>query len=208
VGHVPLPRFAVVDVETSGLSDRRHRILQIGAVVVEGDGTIVDEWSTLVKLRWPLQGVGPTQIHGITRPMLKGAPHLAEALDGLTRRLDGAVFTAHNARFDAGFIDHAARRNAGFEIGPRLCTLRMSRRLDPDRKLSHRLVDVAERYGVALVNPHNALADAAATAAILPHLLDAHRVSETSQLDQFFDRASPSRSRPRKRRSGWSMLRQ
>ncbi len=183
-----LPRFTVVDVETSGLSDRRHRILQIGAVVVEADGTEIDRWSTLVKLRWPFQRVGPTDIHGITRPMLRHAPPLAAALDELGARLDGALFTAHNASFDAGFIVRAARRQAGFDLGPRLCTLRMSRRLDPDRTQSHRLTDVADRYGVALLNPHDALADAAATAAILPHLLQAHHVTDRAHLEPFFDR--------------------
>ncbi len=185
---VPLPRFAVVDVETSGLSQRRHRILQIGAVVVEADGREIDRWSTLVKLRWPLQRVGPTEIHGITRAMLRDAPPLSAALDQLTERLNGAVFTAHNAQFDAGFIERAARHRSGFDLGPRLCTLRMSRGLDPDRQQSHRLVDVADRFGVPLVNPHDALADAAATAGVLPHLLAAHGVTEESQLSPFFDR--------------------
>lgn len=185
---MPLPRFAVVDVETSGLSQRRHRILQIGAVLVEADGTELDRWSTLVKLRWPWQRVGPTHIHGITRPMLRDAPRLPSVLDELARRLDGAVFTAHNAQFDAAFIERAARHRPAFELGPRLCTLRMSRRLDPDRQQSHRLIDVAERYDVALTNPHDALADAAATAAVLPHLLAAHRITDESQLTAFFDR--------------------
>jgi DNA polymerase III epsilon subunit-like protein len=67
----------------------------------------------------------------------------------------------------------------------------MSRRLDPERQLSHRLADVAERYGVALDRPHDALADAAATAAILPHLLDAHRITEPEQLEPFY--VSPAR---------------
>ena len=40
-----LPRFAVVDVETSGLSSTRHRILQIGLVTVEPDGHIADQWT-------------------------------------------------------------------------------------------------------------------------------------------------------------------
>jgi DNA polymerase-3 subunit epsilon len=195
VGSVPLPNFAVVDVETSGLSERRHRILQIGVVVVEADGTVIDTWSTLVKLRWPLQGVGPTNIHGINRSMLRGAPRISEALRELNRRLDGAVFTAHNASFDAGFIARAARRQSGFDLGPRLCTLRMSRRLDPDRQLSHRLADVAGRYGVALVNPHDALCDAEATAAVLPHLLTAHEITMASQLEPFFDRDSGTASR-------------
>ena len=187
VGNVALPRFAVVDVETSGFSLRRHRILQLSLVTVEADGSVVDEWSTLVKLRWPLQRVGPTHVHGITRPMLRSAPPLDTVLGELARRLDGSMFTAHNADFDAGFITRAARRRAGFEIGPRLCTLRMSRRLDPDRQLSHRLADVCSRYGVLQERPHDALSDASATAAVLPHLIAAHHITEAEQLTPFLD---------------------
>ena len=185
---MPLPRFAVVDLETSGLSTRRHRILQIGVVTVEADGGVVDQWSTLVRLRWPLQRVGPTDIHGITRPMLRDAPRLDAVLTDLGKRLDGSMFTAHNAAFDSEFLMRAARRRDGFDLGPRLCTLRMSRKLDPDRALSHRLGDVCERYGVALVNAHDALADATATAAVLPHLIAAHHLDDTEQLTPFLVR--------------------
>jgi DNA polymerase-3 subunit epsilon len=190
---VALPRFAVVDLETSGLNTRRHRILQLGMVVVDADGTVVDQWSSLVKLRWPLQRVGPTSIHGITRSTLRGAPHLDDALDELGRRMNGSIFTAHNAAFDSDFIARAVRRRPSDDpvrlgLHPRLCTLRMSRRLDPDRELSHRLGDVCERYGVALERPHDALGDAAATAAILPHLIAAHGITETAQLEPFYVR--------------------
>lgn len=184
---VPLPRFAVVDLETSGFSVRRHRILQVGVVLVEADGEIVDRWSTLVGLRWPLQRVGPTDVHGITRRMLAHAPRIGDVLDQLGRRLDGAQFTAHNAEFDAAFLVRAARRRSGLDLGPRLCTLRMSRRLDPDRCESHRLGDVCARYGVPLERPHDALADATATAGILPHLIAAHGITDRSQLAPFLD---------------------
>ena len=188
-----LPRFAVVDLETSGLNTRRHRILQLGMVIVDADGTVVDRWSSLVRLRWPLQRVGPTRIHGITRATLRGAPRLDEALDELGRRLDGAVFTAHNAAFDSDFIARAVRRRPSDDpvrrgLEPRLCTLRMSRRLDPDRELSHRLGDVCERFGVALERPHDALGDATATAALLPHLLEAHGITDVEQLEPFYVR--------------------
>lgn len=186
-----LPSFAVVDLETSGLSTRRHRVLQIGVVTVCADGTVIDEWSSLVKLRWPLQRVGPTEIHGITRRTLKGAPDLHRVLDELAARLDGSIFTAHNAAFDAGFLERAARRRPPVDrlrtrLWPSLCTLRMSRRLDPDRQLSHRLGDVCERYGVTLDRPHDALSDAAATAAVLPHLISAHGITDVDQLEPFY----------------------
>jgi len=193
VGVVALPRFAVVDLETSGLNTQRHRILQLGIVVVDADGTIADRWSSLVKLRWPLQRVGPTSIHGITRSTLRGAPSLDDALDELGRRVNGAIFTAHNAEFDSQFLARAVRRRpvddrVRLALEPRLCTLRMSRRLDPERTLSHRLGDVCERYGVALDRPHDALGDATATAAVLPHLLAAHDITDEGQLEPFYVR--------------------
>jgi DNA polymerase-3 subunit epsilon len=188
-----LPTFAVVDLETSGLSSRRHRVLQMGVAVVEPDGTVIDTWSSLVRLRWPFQRVGPTSIHGITRQSLRDAPALDDALDQLGRRLDGRVFTAHNASFDAEFLSRAARRRPPDDpvrraLERRLCTLRMSRRLDPERVQSHRLGDVCARYDVELVRPHDAMADALATAAILPHLLAAHAITDVDGLEPFYVR--------------------
>lgn len=183
-----LPRFAVVDVETSGLSTRRHRLLQIAVVTVER-GAVVEEWSTLIKLRWPLGRVGPRRVHGITRAALRGAPRQRDALAELARRLDGAVFTAHNVRFDWSFIERAARRSH-VPITPahRLCTLRLSRTLDPDRAMSHRLGDVCERYGIGNDRPHDALHDARATAAALPYLLGGHGVTAADDLAPLYER--------------------
>lgn len=193
VSGVTLPRFAVVDLETSGFSPRWNRILQLGMVTVEADGEVVDQWSTLVKLRWPFSRVGPTEVHGITRSMLRRAPTLDAVLDDFGARLDGSVFTAHNATFDGEFLLRAVRRRPEDDplrvaLDTRLCTLRMSRRLDPERTRSHRLGDLCERYGVELDRPHDALADAAATAAVLPHLLEEHSITEPEQLTPFYDR--------------------
>ncbi len=183
-----LPRFAVVDIETSGLSTRWHRILQVAVVTVDG-GEIVDEWSSLVRLRWPLQRVGPRRVHGISRRRLRGAPRQSDVLTELATRLDGTVFTAHNVRFDWPFIERAARRSR-VSVTPehRLCTLRLSRSLDPDRELSHRLGDVCERYGISNDRPHDALHDARATAAALPHLLAEHHVTSAEGLTALYER--------------------
>jgi DNA polymerase-3 subunit epsilon len=189
---VGLPRFAVVDLETSGLSSRRHRILQIGLVTVEPDGAVVDQWSTLVRLAWPWSRVGPRRVHGITRRSLRHAPAARFALDELRRRIDGAVFTAHNADFDADFLEQSARRHGvPLHLDRRLCTLRLSRRLDPDRQLTHGLADLCARYDVPIERPHDALCDARATAAVLPRLLAANGVVEAADLDSLYTDGPP-----------------
>ena len=182
-------RFAVVDVETSGLKADRHRVLQLGVVVVDADGTVLDTYSTLVSgtsawQRW-FGSVGPTHIHGIRRRDLRGAPSTGVALTELARRLEGARFVAHNAPFDLGFLQAEAHRvGATLPIERALCTLRLSRLLDPDRQHSHRLGDLCARYGITIDRPHDALSDAEATAALLPHLLRAHGVHESADLDR------------------------
>lgn len=182
-----LPRFAVVDVETSGLSTRWHRLLQVAVVTVD-DGDVVDEWSSLVRLRWPWQRVGPRRVHGLERAALRAAPPADIVMRELAQRLRGAVFTAHNAPFDWAFLERTARRN-GVRLEPvgRLCTLRLSRRLDPDHERSHRLADVCLRYDISNERPHDARFDALATAQVLPHLLAAHDVRSAADLTDLFE---------------------
>lgn len=178
-------RFAVVDVETSGVSRERHHVLQVGVVIVDGDGNVLDRWSSLVRPhnRWFFR-VGPTHVHGIRRRDVRSAPRAAQVMGELAARLAGTRFVAHNVPFDLGFLRKAAT-SVGVElpIGQPVCTLRLSRALDPGRTMSHKLLDVCTRYGVTLDRPHDALADAEATAAVLPHLLRAHGVQTADQLE-------------------------
>jgi DNA polymerase-3 subunit epsilon len=184
------PRYAVVDVETSGLRPRRDHILQIAIVTVEADGRVLDRWTTLVRLRHWWHRVGPRHIHGITRRRLRRAPGAREALTELAARLDGKVFTAHNADFDAQFLERAARRHGvPLRLDRRLCTLRLSRGLDPDRQLTHGLADLCARYEIPIERPHDALCDARAAAGVLPHLLAAHGVVDEADLDGLYTRS-------------------
>lgn len=181
---VSAQRFAVVDVETSGLSTRRHHVLQVGVVVVDGTGRVLDRWSSLVapRFRWWFR-VGPTELHGIHRRDVRSAPPAAQVMTQLANVLDGTRFVAHNAAFDLAFLRKAAARTGvALPIDEPLCTLLLSRQLDPQRQMSHRLVDLCARYDIQLVRPHDALADADATAAVLPHLLQAHHIETVDQL--------------------------
>jgi DNA polymerase III subunit epsilon len=165
-------RFTVLDVETSGLSNRRHRILQVALVTVDADGTIVDEWSSYAKpFLWH---VGPRHVHGLSARQLRHEPRFSSLVPELVKRLDGSVLVAHNLDFDWPFLRRALRRG-GYTVpdARRLCTLRLSRSLDPDKLVRHRLGDLAARHGIELTNAHDALADARATALVLPKLLSA-----------------------------------
>ena len=202
-------RFAVVDVETSGLSSRSHRILQVAVVLARADGTVLDRWSSYVRPRWRwFARMGPTRIHGIRRRDVRRAPTADAVLVELGRRLDGAVLAAHNLRFDWGFLAQAAdRARAPLPAGPKLCTLQLARSLpslmlddaavDAAGRIDHggsepphvsnRLGDLCERYGVALTRAHDALADAEATALLLPFLLRDAGITTTEQLAQLVE---------------------
>ena len=185
----PMPRrFAVVDVETSGLSPQRHQVLQVGLVTVDVRGNVLDRWSSLVHPRQRFFfRVGPTELHGIRRRDARTAPAAPPVLAELAARLSGTVFVAHNAEFDLAFLRRAATQHGvHLPIEQVLCTLQLSRTLDPERTKSHRLGDLCERYGIQLVRPHDALADADATAAVLPHLLMAHGLDADERLEARF----------------------
>lgn len=163
--------FAVVDVETTGgRAWNGHRMLEIAIVEVKG-GTIVDEYETLLN---PGARVPPviTGLTGITNQMIDGAPHFDHVAEDIARRLEGRAFVAHNVTFDWGFVaSELVRANVDVPKVPRLCTVRMVRRLVPE--LRHRNLDVVTRhFGVDIHARHRAHGDALATARVLLRLLD------------------------------------
>src|SRR5690606_20886868 len=169
----PLPElsFAVVDVETTGgAAWRGHRIIDIGIVEVRG-GAVVAEYETLVN---PGRAVPPAivALTGITTDMVREAPYFEHVAEEIAARLRGRVFVAHNAMFDWSFVSRELVDALGDAPGvPRLCTVRMARRLVPE--LRRRNLDVLCRhFGVPIHARHRAHGDAFATARVLLRLLD------------------------------------
>jgi DNA polymerase III alpha subunit (gram-positive type) len=179
--------FAVVDVETSGLSARHSRVLQVAVVTATADGTVLHRWSSYVRPRWRwLFRLGPKRIHRIDRSTLRRAPSLAEVMSQFTRAIEGSVLTAHNLKFDRSFLVASAHRS-GHHWSPdrELCTLELSRSLDPERQYSHGLAGLCRKYDIPLTRHHDALADAEATVALLPHLFAASGVRTVAEFAQF-----------------------
>jgi DNA polymerase-3 subunit epsilon len=150
-------RLVFIDLETTGANPIVDRITEVGLVEVTADGQ-VSRWSTLVN---PEISIPPfiQSLTGINNAMVQHAPIFASIAEELLARLQGALFIAHNARFDYGFL-----RNAFKELGHTLrcdvlCTVKLSRKLHPEYS-RHSLDALIERHGLVTETRHRALADA------------------------------------------------
>lgn len=154
--------FLAVDVETTGLSPQRDRVIEVAWVRFEG-GQVAHHGASLCRIDVPLPRV-IRALTNITDAELAAAPTFAEVaprlLDALAQ-VDFAV--AYNASFDTGFL-RAELERAGAALPPVrfLDPLAWSRRLNPGAA-GHKLVDVCRRHGVPLDGAHRALADARAS---------------------------------------------
>ena len=179
--------FAVVDVETTGMRAwGGDRITEIAVVVVQGGRSEV-VFESLIN---PERPIPPriAMLTGISDDMVRHAPTFDMVADQVLAALAGRVFVAHNARFDWAFVGAEIRRARSLRLqGPRLCTVRLARRLLPD--LPSRSLDSLTHY-FAFQNParHRASGDALVTARLLERLLlmvREHEVRTLAELERF-----------------------
>lgn len=163
----------MVDLETTGLRSDEDHILQMAVVHQDGSGRRLAEWSTYVRPpRRFRTSLGPIEIHGITRRRVVLAPSLAEALTTFVALTRGCIVVAHNAAFDLGFL-RAASARTGIDLTHTgsLCTLHLSRQLGERGQANHKLTSLCAEFGVDPGRAHDALYDARAAGAVLPHLV-------------------------------------
>jgi DNA polymerase-3 subunit epsilon len=148
--------FIVVDVETTGSDPVKNRIMDI-ACVSTIKGEIVSNFSSLIN---PHQFI-PTFISkmtGISNEMAFSAPESREVLPTVAQIFSDpfAVFVAHNYKFDLSF-DQQTFLRSGMEFPdiPKLCTLKLARRLLPkDHKKN--VGALAKYFNVPIINRHRA----------------------------------------------------
>ncbi|MCK2143501.1 TerD family protein [Streptomyces sp. WAC00276] len=156
--------WALVDVETSGLIARRDRVLSVAVVTVGPDGERTGEFSTLLN---PGCDPGPVDIHGLTTERLLGAPTFDLVAEEMAAMLQGRVLVAHNAQFDYDFLAYEfARARRWLPVSQRLCTLALSRQVDPPTE-DLKLGTLAAHYGVPQRRAHDALDDTRVLAGVL-----------------------------------------
>lgn len=162
--------FAVVDVETTGMrAALDDRITEIAVVLVQGERREL-LFESLVNPGRPIPAM-ISGITGITDPMVRAAPRFEEISDRLLAALNGRVFVGHNLRFDWSFVSAELHRTRALRLdGPRLCTVRLARRLVPNAESC--ALDALSRY-FAFENSarHRAAGDALVTAQLLQRLM-------------------------------------
>ncbi len=187
--------YVVFDIETTGFSAEKDRIIEIGAVKVQG-GNVVDRFSTFVNPQVPI----PFKIEKLTSindSMVMNAPKLEQVLPEFLEFCGTSVVVAHNAEFDTGFIRNKAQKlGLSFE-NTVFDTLAAARFLHPALH-NHKLDTLTKHYGVVLNSHHRAVDDAEATAGVFLKMAKELKSRDICDLDRFNEVCTPDAAAIRK----------
>jgi len=192
--------FVVLDLETTGGAPDGNGITEIGAVKVRG-GEQIGEFATLVNPNSPIPPF-ITVLTGITEAMVLPAPRIEETLPALLEFLGDAVFVAHNAPFDTGFLKAACALHVQVWPRPRvLDTAQLARRLlTGDEVANNQLATLANHFRTMVRPTHRALQDARATVEVLHALigrLGSHKIYTLEDTVEFAKAISAAQRRKR-----------
>ena len=177
--------YVVFDLETTGFSLIKDKIIEIGAVKVE-NGVITDKFSTFVNPKVPIP-FKITNLTGITDDMVMEAPDIETILPQFLEFVGDAVLVAHNASFDVSFIEQNCRYQDITPDFTSVDTVAMARILLPTLS-KFKLNVVANALHISLENHHRAVDDAGATAEIFVkfvEMLRARNIKTLTKLNQF-----------------------
>ena len=155
------------DLETTGLSSRSDRIIEIGAVKFDRTG-LLDTYSTLADPGMPLPLV-IQRLCGLHDQDLRGQPTPAEAVAGLALFCEGCTLVGHGVAFDMAFCSEVLPEAFAGRLA--LDTAELARVLLPSAS-SHSLEELSRSLELLHDRPHRALSDAEATQALLQRLIE------------------------------------
>ena len=181
--------FVVFDLETTGFSPKKNKIIEIGAVKVQ-QGKITERFSSFVNPQIPIP-FDIEELTGIRDDMVIDAPLIEEILPEFMEFCKDCVMVAHNAEFDMSFIQKNCEDlhlNCDFTVAD---TVAMARFLLPQLN-RYKLDTVAKAVGVSLENHHRAVDDAACTAEIFVKFIEMLESRRIHTLDELNEQGIPS----------------
>jgi DNA polymerase-3 subunit epsilon len=145
-----------IDIETTGISPRVDRIIEVAAIRHE-PGKMPKTFTSLVNPECMLPDF-ITRMTGIEQDEVDQAPLFCDIAEDLNQFLEGSLFVAHNASFDYGFIKNEMQTlDLPFDVQT-LCTVRLARKLYPELK-KHSLSFLIDHFDITMQNRHRALDD-------------------------------------------------
>jgi len=162
--------YVIVDIETTGLSARRHKITEIAALKYKNN-KLIDEFVTLVNPECHIPSF-ITRLTGINDSMVEDAPTISRIIPDFHKFVSDIPFIAHNATFDFNFLDYAIQIYTQNKMSnDKICTARLARRLLPQLP-SKRLGYICQHLDITNEAAHRAKGDALATAQVFNHFQD------------------------------------
>jgi len=156
-------KYCVIDIETNGSKPDTAQVIEVGAVMMQ-NGKIIDRFESFVGCTFLPEYI--TKITGIVPEDLENAPPLLEVLTKLRFFMEDAIFVAHNANFDYGFLDYSFDRFGLGSIGnPKLCSIDLARRTIESERYG--LGYLGESLNLGTHTQHRAFSDALVTSKLL-----------------------------------------
>jgi DNA polymerase-3 subunit epsilon len=189
--------FAVFDVETTGKDPRTAHIVQAAFLIFDPQGNRIGGHATLVQLpEGATMDEDAVAAHGISLERIQDEGEDREMalwdLHNLFHRARGRGWPIliYNAHYDWPLVKAEWGRArlqdepgwAGAVQPMLLDPLVFDRHYDKYRKGGRKLGTLAQHYGVALDNAHDAAADCAATAGVMRKILERYPVIKTFSL--------------------------
>lgn len=162
----PLPSddelLAFIDIETTGLDDKRDQIIEIGIVIANMD-EVIEKKNYLINTDSRIsQEI--EKLTGITNDLLKReGGSLENALYELTKLIGNKIVVFHNSRFDLKFLMKAYKDiNQKPPLWEIRDTLRISKKKLPHLK-NYQLQSVSKELDCCFLPTHRAIEDCLAT---------------------------------------------
>ena len=177
--------YVVFDLETTGFSSVKDKIIEIGAVKVE-NGEITDKYSTFVNPKIPIP-FRITQLTSITDEMVMESPEIETILPQFLKFVGDAVLVAHNASFDVSFIEENCRQQGIEPDFTSVDTVGLARVLLPTLS-KFKLNVVAKALNISQEHHHRAVDDARVTAEIYVkfiQMLEERGIETLDQMNHF-----------------------
>ena len=162
--------FVALDIEATGISPSKSRIIEIGAIKVV-DGVQVETFSSFVNPCIPISEE-ITELTGISEEMVRKAPHAKKVLTDFLDFVEDYPWLGHSINSDYGYIKSELYHNNMLDKGfvkYGYDTLAIAKKVLPELS-SKSLKNLCNYYHIVNENEHRAFSDVKATIALFYEL--------------------------------------